>query len=222
MSGDRPARWPSGEPAARAWARLHPAWQECFELAWQSFRSGGIAVGAVLTDSGGQVTGRGQNRRFGSDAQAGGLTGLLGHAEINALLALPADKDRGRDHVLYTTLQPCPMCLGAIVVARVDVVKFAAADPTWAGIERLPELNTEVFRRWPAFEGPVPGPLGTWAAILPALGTSGSLLRALQARDPGLAALAETMTSALRAGTPPLTAAGALELAWDQLIAATR
>ena len=206
-------------PSAQVWAGLNPAWQECFELAWQSFRSGGIAVGAVLTDSGGQVTGRGQNRRFGPDAGPRELSGLLGHAEINALRGLPPTKDRGGGHLLYTTLQPCPMCLGAIVVARVGSVRFAARDPTWAGLERLPELNPEVRDRWPDFDGPLVGPLGTWAAILPALGTSGSLLSALRARDPALAALAETTTSTLRAGALPLTAAAALDAAWEQLAA---
>jgi hypothetical protein len=34
---------------AQAWAELGRHWQECFELAWQSLRSGGIAIGAVLT-----------------------------------------------------------------------------------------------------------------------------------------------------------------------------
>ena len=111
------------------------------------------------------------------------------------------------------------MCLGAIVVARVGSVRFAARDPTWAGLERLPELNPEVRDRWPDFDGPLVGPLGTWAAILPALGTSGSLLSALRARDPALAALAETTTSTLRAGALPLTAAAALDAAWEQLAA---
>jgi hypothetical protein len=41
------------------------------------------------------------------------------------------------------------MCLGAIVVARIGHVRLGAIDPTWLGIERLPDLNDEVQHRWP-------------------------------------------------------------------------
>ena len=103
---------------AQAWAELGRHWQECFELAWRALRSGGIAIGAVLVDGSGDVVGRGRNLRFGASGSAGSaeISGLLGHAEINALVNLPAAKARSHDHTLYTTLQPCPMCTGAIVV----------------------------------------------------------------------------------------------------------
>lgn len=63
------------------------------------------------------------------------------------------------------------MCLGAVVVARLGALRFAALDPTWAGVERLPELNLEVRTRWPQVAGPMPGPVGRWAAVLPVLNT---------------------------------------------------
>jgi len=88
---------PVNHSAAEAWAALSAPWQECFELAWQSFCSGGLAIGAVVTDPAGHVLGRGRNRRFGT-AGAAPLEGLLGHAEINALAeGLPPDKVRRRD-----------------------------------------------------------------------------------------------------------------------------
>jgi tRNA(Arg) A34 adenosine deaminase TadA len=129
-------------------------------VAWGSFRDGGIAVGAVLISSTGEVIGRGRNQRFGSAPR-----GLVAHAEIQALTTLPVGKDRPEGLALYTTLHPCPMCLGAVVVARVGHLHFAAYDPTWLGIERLPDLNDEVRRRWPAVTGPLKGPVGEWAAI---------------------------------------------------------
>jgi tRNA(Arg) A34 adenosine deaminase TadA len=135
--------------AARAWTALEPAWRDCLELAWQSFRQGGIAVGAVLAGPDGEIVSQGQNRRRNAVAGPAAVTGLLGHAEINALAAVPADKERSRGYVLYTSLSPCPMCLGATVIARIAAVRFAAADPTWAGIERMPGLNAEVRDRWP-------------------------------------------------------------------------
>lgn len=203
--------------ATSAWDDLGPAWQQCFELAWQSFRDGGVAVGAVVVDAGGQVLGSGRNQRYGP-ATGAPVTGLLGHAELNALAAgLPADKTRPRDTRLYTTLQPCPMCAGAMVVARVSELRFAAYDPTWAGVERLPDLNPEVRARWPVTEGPLPGPIGMWAAILPVLNTSGSLADALQRSSAKQADLGKLIASALHAQELPDTALQALRVVWDLL-----
>lgn len=186
-------------------------------MAWRSFREGGVAVGAVVTDPGGGVLSRGRNQRFAAQTDAA-VTGLLGHAELNALITgLPPQKVRQRDAILYTTLQPCPLCLGAVVIARLGRLRFAATDPTWAGVERLPELNPEVLARWPVVEGPLLGPVGVWAAILPVLNTSGSLLRALEASSPSRAALANPVALALATGWPPNTALEALDRVWDLL-----
>jgi tRNA(Arg) A34 adenosine deaminase TadA len=182
-------------------------------MAWDSFRDGGIAVGAVLTDSTGEIIGRGRNRRFGS-----AVPRLLAHAEMEALAAVPEHAERVSDVVLYTTLHPCPMCQGAIVVAQVGHFHFAALDPTWLGIEQLPALNDEVRRRWPTITGPLAGPLGEWAAVLPCLNTSGSLVRAMEAVAPLRAERARAI--ALRfesAADLPDTASQAMEYVWDLL-----
>ena len=168
-------------------------------------------MGAVLTDGDGAVIGAGRNQRFSGQAR-----GLLAHAEMEALAALPPAKQRGLDTILYTTLSPCPMCLGAIVVARVGQVHIGAVDPTWHGIEELPSLNDEVRRRWPRVHGPLPGPLGTWLAIAPCLNTSGSLFRALETTAPADAALARAVDLRYRESARlPDTALEALEDAWD-------
>lgn len=68
------------------------------------------------------------------------MAGLLGHAELNVLAGgLPPQKDRQRDAVLHTRTQPRPMCLGAMVVARLGRLRFPAEDPTWVGIEHRAE-----------------------------------------------------------------------------------
>ena len=175
-------------PARTSWDALEAPWHSAIEMAWQSYRHGGIAVGALLTDAAGAVLGAGRNQRFTGRARA-----LLAHAEIEALAALPPDKDRARDSVMYTTLSPCPMCLGAIVVARIGHVHVGAIDPTWLGIEGLPDLNDEVRRRWPRIHSPLPGPIGAWLAIAPCLNTSGALLRAMERTAPGSAALARAV-----------------------------
>jgi tRNA(Arg) A34 adenosine deaminase TadA len=133
--------------ARRAWSTLKPAWQYAITMAWKSYRDGGVAVGAVVTDDAGTVLGSGRNQRFATVAPRG----LLAHAEIEALAAVPDAKKGARRTRLYTTLHPCPMCLGATVVARVGHLAFGAYDPTWLGIEQLPpraQLNDEVQHRW--------------------------------------------------------------------------
>ena len=206
------------EPARASWDALEAPWRSAIDVAWESYRDGGIAVGAVLTDAAGAVLGEGRNQRF-----AGRTRGLLAHAELGALAALPPGKDRARDSVLYTTLSPCPMCLGAIVVARIGHVHVGAIDPTWLGIERLPDLNDEVQRRWPQIHGPLPGPIGAWLTIAPCLNTSGALLRAMERISPRNAALARAVNRRYQQSTHrPGTAAQALEDAWDLLTDSTR
>lgn len=206
------------EPARASWDALEAPWRAAIEMAWQSYRDGGTAVGAVLTDAASAVLGEGRNQRF-----AGPTRGLLAHAEMEALAALPPDKGRVRDSVLYTTLSPCPMCLGAIIVARVGHVHLGAIDPTWLGIERLPDLNDEVQHRWPQIHGPLSGPIGAWLAIAPCLNTSGTLLRAMERTAPRNAALARAVNSRYQKSAHlPGTAAQALEEAWDLLTDSTR
>lgn len=198
--------------ADESWSVLSVPWREALEMAWESFRDGGIGVGAVLSSSSGVIIGRGRNQRFGSAAPRN----LLAHAEMQALAALPARKDRQHDTVLHTTLHPCPMCLGAVVVARVGQLHFGAVDPTWLGIEKMPDLSDEVRRRWPVVTGPLGGPVGVWAAVLPCLNTTGSLVQAMQAVTPQRAELARAVASRLGRGADlPDTASRALERVWD-------
>lgn len=199
--------------AYASWDALDAPWRVAIEAAWQSYRQGGIAVGAVLTDGAGTVIGEGRNQRF-----AGPARGLLAHAEMEALAALPPQKQRARDSVLYTTLSPCPMCFGALVVARVAQVRIGAVDPTWEGIERLPELSDEVRRRWPQVHGPLTGPIGAWLAIAPLLNTTGALFRATERTKPANTALARAVHCRYQERSAlPESAVHALQEAWDLL-----
>jgi tRNA(Arg) A34 adenosine deaminase TadA len=201
--------------ARLAWSTLEPAWQHAITMAWKSYRDGGVAVGSVVTDDAGTVLGSGRNRRFTTVAPRG----LLAHAEMEALSAVPDDKEAARHTRLYTTLHPCPMCLGATVIARVGHLTFGAYDPTWLGIERLPQLNQEVEHRWPTVEGPLPGPIGEWLAVLPCLNTNGTLVRAMQRVSPGRVRLARAIARTFDNGEESPEAPDlALEKAWDLLV----
>jgi len=97
--------------------------EEALTLAEEAAREGEIPVGAVLVDRDGQIIGRGRNRRESGDP--------LGHAEILAI----AEAARGIDGwrldgtTMVVTLEPCAMCAGALVNARVARLVFAASDP---------------------------------------------------------------------------------------------
>jgi len=95
---------------------------EALVLARQAFAQGEVPVGCVIVRQG-QIVGRGRNRReTGKTA--------LGHAEIEAINEACTNLGGWRlwDCTLYVTLEPCPMCAGAIVNARIPRVVYGAAD----------------------------------------------------------------------------------------------
>ena len=110
--------------------------------------AGQLPIGAVLVLDG-EVVSRGQNRHLERKTQ-------LAHAELEALLeGGQAVWSRHGDCVLYSTVEPCPMCLGAAVMADVPHIVFAAHD-RGAGIgRRMIETFPYVQRHIRTFEGGV-------------------------------------------------------------------
>ena len=119
---------------------------------------GDVPVGAVAVAGGEVVARRHNERELRGDPVA--------HAEILALrdTAIALDGWRLETVTLYVTLEPCPMCAGALVASRVARVVFAAADPKAGACGSLynlcadPRLNHEVAVS--------PGVLGDQAAHL--------------------------------------------------------
>src|SRR4051812_40452137 len=102
---------------------LSEAMNEAFALAEDAAADGEIPVGAVIVDREGRIIGRGRNRRESGDP--------LGHAELFAIReAAQAIGDwRLEGTTMAVTLEPCAMCAGALVNARVERLVFAAPDP---------------------------------------------------------------------------------------------
>ena len=97
--------------------------EDAFRLAEEAGAEGEIPVGAVVVDRNGQIIGRGRNRRESGDP--------LGHAEIDAIheAARAMGDWRLEGTTMYVTLEPCAMCAGALVNARVERLVFGAYDP---------------------------------------------------------------------------------------------
>jgi tRNA(adenine34) deaminase len=97
--------------------------EEALALAGQAAAEGEIPVGAVVVDRDGSIIGRGRNRRESGDP--------LGHAELFAIAeaALAIGDWRLEGTTMVVTLEPCAMCAGALVNARVETLIFAAHDP---------------------------------------------------------------------------------------------
>lgn len=96
--------------------------RQALQLARRASEEGEVPVGAVLV-SGGELVGEGWNRPIG-------LNDPTAHAEIMALRAgaVRLGNYRLSGTTLYVTLEPCAMCMGAVITARVNRVVFGAWD----------------------------------------------------------------------------------------------
>ena len=119
-------------------------------LAKEAAEAGEVPVGCVIADSDGTVIGRGRNRREESgDATA--------HAEVEAIRQACAALGNWRleDCTLYVTLEPCPMCTGAIINSRIPTVVFGAREALSGSCGSVIDLFSENYGHHPAVFGGV-------------------------------------------------------------------
>lgn len=105
--------------------------QQAIQLAKKAEQHQEVPIGAVLTNNN-EIIGEGWNQPISSNDPSA-------HAEIIALRegAQKINNYRLLDTTLYVTLEPCIMCIGAIVHARVKRVVFGAFDPKAGGVESV-------------------------------------------------------------------------------------
>jgi len=119
---------------------------EALELAKEAFADGEVPVGCVIVRDG-EIVGRGRNRRE-ADKSA------LAHAEVEAIAE--ACKALGGWRLwqctLYVTLEPCPMCAGAILNARIPRVVYGASDAKCGAVRSVCGLFDMRFNHHPQVE----------------------------------------------------------------------
>ncbi|MBR5387496.1 MAG: nucleoside deaminase [Clostridiales bacterium] len=107
------------------WKDLTPEWQIAFEEAWLAFRNGSYPIGAAIFDAQGNLLVREHNR----GAEADSVNRYVAHAEAGALRRLDTSSYNPKTVVLYTTMEPCPMCMGTAVMSNIKHLRYAAKDP---------------------------------------------------------------------------------------------
>ena len=117
--------------------------KEALKLAEEAAQNGEVPVGCVITLNS-RIVGRGRNRR---EAEKNALA----HAEIEAINEACRNLGGWRliDCDLYVTLEPCPMCAGAIINARIRRVVFGASDSKAGAFGGVLNLNDFPFNHKP-------------------------------------------------------------------------
>ena len=116
-------------------------------LAAQAADEGDVPVGCVIVKDG-EIVGEGRNRREeNGDATA--------HAEMEAIRDACRKLGSWRLHgcILYVTLEPCPMCTGGIINARIDTVRYGAKDDKAGACGSVLNLFEERFNHKPRLYG---------------------------------------------------------------------
>lgn len=123
--------------------------KHALELAQEAFDNGEVPVGAVVVKkTTGEIVGEGRNRRE-SEKNA------LAHAELSAINEACRKLGGWRlpDCAIYVTLEPCPMCSGAIINSRIEDVYFGAYDIKSGSVESVQQMFSFPYNHKPNVYG---------------------------------------------------------------------
>ncbi|MBE7017778.1 MAG: nucleoside deaminase [Ruminococcaceae bacterium] len=124
--------------------------REALILAAEAASEGEIPVGCVVVDGAGNIIGRGRNRREERRS-------ITGHAEIEALEAAAAFRGDWRmdDCKVFVTLEPCPMCAGAMIMSRLGTLVYGAREEQTGSAASVLNLFEEAYPGHTAIYGGV-------------------------------------------------------------------
>jgi len=112
--------------------------ERALQEAHEAFHRGEVPVGAVLARRDGGIIGSARNRTIERNDPTA-------HAEILALRhgALVRQNYRLNDCILVVTVEPCLMCMGAVIHARINHLAFGATDPKWGAAGSLYDIPND-------------------------------------------------------------------------------
>ena len=124
--------------------------RRALELAAQAASEGDVPVGCVIADGDGTILAEGRNRREATRS-------VTGHAEIEALDAACRARGDWRldDCTAFVTLEPCPMCAGAFISARLGALIYGAREPLYGSAASILNLFEERYPSHTAIYGGV-------------------------------------------------------------------
>lgn len=107
------------------WQDLSREWKETYELAWLAFCNGSIPIGAIITDTSGDTIIAGRNEICENHYP----NKRTAHAEMHCMRNIDIEKYPSlSEYHLYTSMEPCPMCMGTIVMGGIRKIHVAAKD----------------------------------------------------------------------------------------------
>lgn len=136
------------------WKNLSKPWIVCLDEAWQAYCAGSLPIGAVIVGQDGEILTRGRNRIYQSDdLPFGAKNHEIMHAELQCTLALDQSSIPRRTAELYTSMEPCPMCLSTWYMSGMAALHYAARDP-FAGSTDLLQTTWYMQRKGKKTFGP--------------------------------------------------------------------
>lgn len=121
------------------WNDLTAELKTAFEEAWTAFKNGNIPIGAAVCAEDGTLLIKEHNRTAESEP----VNKKIAHAEMNAISKIDTAAVNPKTVTLYTTMEPCPMCMGTSVMSNIRHLRYAARDP-YCGAVYLKETDAYI------------------------------------------------------------------------------
>lgn len=133
------------------WQTLSLPWQTAVSLAWEAYCAGSLPIGAVIVAGDGRIVAEGRNSIQEAESTSPLHGSRLAHAEMNALVMLSKTNVPPQSCTLYSTMEPCVMCMGAIRMMRMGTVRFAGHDPFAGGACLVETAPYQAFGPLPVY-----------------------------------------------------------------------
>ena len=140
----------------KEWNKLNLGWKNAFINAWDAFKEKTIPIGCVIQNEMDETVAIGRNMIYQTNNSDMILyNNKLAHAEINAILLLKESlHPKLKKYTLYTTMEPCILCFGAMVMGNIRNVKYAARD-RFAGATAINKIHEYTVSKKINVEGPI-------------------------------------------------------------------